>query len=112
MFKSGDKAVCIKKGEWKNILSGKFGTLGPKYNEIVCVDGTAKSGNEEFLYIVGYHVFTDCGLRKRYASKHFRKIHDAETGTVSTKILEHPKVQHRQSPIMPGVPIECPDQEH
>ncbi len=76
MWKINDKAVCVKKGEWRTHF-GAATVKAPAFDEVVCVRQVnvgKKNSSEIFLNLTGFV--------GRYNSIQFRKIHDAETGNV------------------------------
>ncbi len=77
-WKIGDKAVCVKKGEWVN-SSSQPNAKHPAYDEIVCVNYVNNLGDRFFIGLTGYSDLL-C-----FEADYFRKIHDAKTGTVAVK---------------------------
>jgi len=75
-WKAGDRAYCIKKGEW--IDGGGLTRLGllPVFGTVYLVDGIKHEEYEPrpFLYLAGFDGIASNGLRINYDSTQFRKV--------------------------------------
>lgn len=95
MWKVGDKAVCIKEGEWLGRISRRkhIGKC-PSYMEIVRVDGIdiAHDG-VHCLALSGYVDTTSTGKRITYRADRFRPIVKADDYFIAQMRSLKPKVK-------------------
>jgi len=58
-MKAGDRVVCIKKGQWQNTITSEP-VCGPKYGDILIIDGVNDRGYllfEQYRYQLGRNDF-------------------------------------------------------
>lgn len=98
MWKVGDKAVCIKEGEWLSSwpdgVKRPFPYPSPKKMETVCITGVRirKSG-ELGLIISGYEGLARDGSEINYTAVFFRPIVKADDDFIAQMRALKPKVK-------------------